>query len=698
MNSVNLPKLRKLLADLYPEVVSIRRIVYDAGIDHSRIDFQATSINIWHAVLREAEKSEKVEALLAIVEQEYPIIGALRKQYRRFWRICVAAALGLIGLIWVEFNWLQPFSQPAPTTTPSPPAQRHCPTTQPCLLLADFNPVGNALADSITGHIRDTLQQPNLITSTDFAIAPSNVITSAFVAQDVVEREGALVLIWGNISAEFEKVIIYFALTDQLGIDEDRTIRPYRIHYFDDLTQQIRCSGPCFTDLNSVSALIDQLSSVIAYTATGMVYYANDQPEEASTAFGQALACAGEDFATTQGNGDAAASVIDTDWVAPPSTGSGSALSTASCPLQQALLQPIDGLDPAELYYYAGKAHSLTGDYRTAIALLRQAAERNPQDPAADIAIATAYQSWLDQDDAPEALDALATATQNVQALNNSLVAQQAPATDLAAVAYELGLIAELQHDWQTASTHYADAIAKFGVDNPDAYVAMVALGRVQRLGDDVEAAEQTLQNATQLDEQVPWAWLELAQLHAGSSAAKTDLANAREVAPNQAYVYLVEAELCGAWADYPACAQAAYDQALAKRPQSGWLYDRVGEFYQPGEPRLDHQSWEQAAGYYQQAVAWRRQNPWTQERLAFALFQSGAYGEAAEHFALGLALSHPDTVTTARICMLGQAQKEAERNEQALKTLELCLNGLEDAGQRSAVEEWLNEIKVRQE
>lgn len=157
-------------------------------------------------------------------------------------------------------------------TAPSLPAQRHCPTTQPCLLLADFDPVGNALADSITGQIRDTLQQPILITSATFAIALSTVITAAFVAQDVVAREGALVLIWGNISVEFEKVIIYFALTDQLGIDDARTIRPYRVHYFDSLMQQISCTDACFADLNRVSALIDQLSTVIDYTEAEMMY------------------------------------------------------------------------------------------------------------------------------------------------------------------------------------------------------------------------------------------------------------------------------------------------------------------------------------------------------------------------------------------------------------------------------------------
>lgn len=706
---MHLPRLRNLLGELYSDVTSIRRVLDDAEIELTRIDFASGRVdNIWYSALQEAEKSDKLKQLIAVVIQEYPNNQAIRDltkqlatnepsagQQHRVWIIGVAATVALVGLLGFGIyhaDW-SPWHQAKRATIAQPTL---CTTLQPCLLIADFAPMGDELADEITRKTRATLMDSSRFQDASVQVMPAGLITSTVDAQQLVGRERAQVLVWGELFHNFQELTIHVALTDQLGIDEDRAIRPYRIHRFDDVTQQIRCSGTCFTDLNSVSALIDQLSSVIAYTATGLVYYANDQPEAASTAFGQALACAGEDFATKQENGENAESVVDTDWVAPPSTSPGSALSSTSCPLQQALLQSIDGLDPTALYYYSGQANILTGDYRTAIDLLQRAVEHNSQDPAPHIALAIAYQNWLDQDDAPKALDALTTATGKVEAESNRLIAQQASATELATVMYELGLIAELRHDWQTATTHYDNAVAKFGIDNPDAYIAMVALGRVQRLTGNIRAAEQTLQNATRLDEHVPWAWLELAQLHAGTSAAELDLVQARAAAPNQAYVDIIEAELCNSWAAFPACAQKAYEQALIKRPQSGWLYDLVGTFYQLGEPHLDYQSWEKAAEYFRQAVALRPHSPWTQERLAFALFQTEAYGDAAEHFALSLALSHPNTVSTARICMLGQAQMEASLNEKAIANLQLCLGGIEDVNQRSMVEGWLNEVKTR--
>lgn len=67
-----LTELRLALADLYPDVGSIRRIVHDAGLPSGRIEFNSKSTNIWHAVLQEAEKSAKVSDLLAIVLREYP--------------------------------------------------------------------------------------------------------------------------------------------------------------------------------------------------------------------------------------------------------------------------------------------------------------------------------------------------------------------------------------------------------------------------------------------------------------------------------------------------------------------------------------------------------------------------------------------------------------------------------------------------
>lgn len=70
--------LRNALADLYPDERSIRRIIVDAGINALRINLDSAAISNWHSVLIEAEKSGQVDALLRVVEQEYPSYSELR--------------------------------------------------------------------------------------------------------------------------------------------------------------------------------------------------------------------------------------------------------------------------------------------------------------------------------------------------------------------------------------------------------------------------------------------------------------------------------------------------------------------------------------------------------------------------------------------------------------------------------------------
>lgn len=53
MDQKNFIDLRDLLAFLYPDVLSIRRIIDDAGIDSSRIDISEKAVNSWHFVLTE---------------------------------------------------------------------------------------------------------------------------------------------------------------------------------------------------------------------------------------------------------------------------------------------------------------------------------------------------------------------------------------------------------------------------------------------------------------------------------------------------------------------------------------------------------------------------------------------------------------------------------------------------------------------
>jgi tetratricopeptide (TPR) repeat protein len=71
MDPSNFKDLRDLLAFLYPDVLSIRRIIDDAGIGSSRIDISETAVNSWHFVLIEAEKINQIGDLLNAVKGEY---------------------------------------------------------------------------------------------------------------------------------------------------------------------------------------------------------------------------------------------------------------------------------------------------------------------------------------------------------------------------------------------------------------------------------------------------------------------------------------------------------------------------------------------------------------------------------------------------------------------------------------------------
>lgn len=71
MNQTIFVQLQKVLAKLYTDGSSIRRIVDNAGLDAGRITFTASAIDTWHSVLVEADKVHRVEDLLAIVEVEY---------------------------------------------------------------------------------------------------------------------------------------------------------------------------------------------------------------------------------------------------------------------------------------------------------------------------------------------------------------------------------------------------------------------------------------------------------------------------------------------------------------------------------------------------------------------------------------------------------------------------------------------------
>ena len=67
-----LTKLRNILADLYETETTSRRLVADAGINSQLIAFSSRSIDNWQSILEEAQKQGKMDALIAVVEEQYP--------------------------------------------------------------------------------------------------------------------------------------------------------------------------------------------------------------------------------------------------------------------------------------------------------------------------------------------------------------------------------------------------------------------------------------------------------------------------------------------------------------------------------------------------------------------------------------------------------------------------------------------------
>ena len=86
-NKQVLADLRNTLAKIYHDPVSVRRIVHDAGLESERIDFNGPSVNNWHNVLLQAQKMDKLDALLSVVSSEYGNNAEIKETisaYRRF--------------------------------------------------------------------------------------------------------------------------------------------------------------------------------------------------------------------------------------------------------------------------------------------------------------------------------------------------------------------------------------------------------------------------------------------------------------------------------------------------------------------------------------------------------------------------------------------------------------------------------------
>lgn len=63
--------LRNVLANLYSDEASARRVVSDVGLEGRRISFSGHATNTWHAILKEAENTDKIEKLITVALGDY---------------------------------------------------------------------------------------------------------------------------------------------------------------------------------------------------------------------------------------------------------------------------------------------------------------------------------------------------------------------------------------------------------------------------------------------------------------------------------------------------------------------------------------------------------------------------------------------------------------------------------------------------
>ena len=520
--------------------------------------------------------------------------------------------------------------------------QALCGDSPLCVLVAEFSSrdeqAGRDLAEEIRAELIEELGGG---LADEAVIRVANRVEDAQSAQALAAQEDALLVIWGSIKElDGNRVRVRFELTDLLGVGESTGLPPFRAEpvNYDEVSGQVECTDCFDVSLGELGQRID----IVAHAAAGFLHYA-ERPEQAYHEFLKAMHCAGE--------------TIDPD------------LLDLLSPQCEVTAQP-DGWDPGLLTYYAGKSAVQSGDYAAGIDLLARAARQNPADPAAPIGIASAYQGWIGQGEAPEVVAALAEAERRIETLS----AQVVDPSDLAALRYDLGLVFELAGDWESAAAQYGDAARRFG-ENPSAYVSLIRQGHAQRQAGDPRGAESTLRHASHLVPDAPWAYLEMARLawydNDDPAAAQARLDQAARAAPEAMGIHMARAELCRARADY-VCAEEAYDAALTLGSDSGLLHVRVGDFYRPTDPVLDHQSWARAAQQYTWAEDFRGADPWLHERLGYVAYNIGQVDDAVKHYEEAVRLSYGGA-SQRLTCALARSYEAAGRPEAAQPLQEQC-------------------------
>lgn len=78
--------LREVLATLYADEASARRVAGQAGLMLTRIAFSPPAVNIWHAVLTEAIRAGRMAEVMAVAQNEYGRNLELQAAVARYWQ------------------------------------------------------------------------------------------------------------------------------------------------------------------------------------------------------------------------------------------------------------------------------------------------------------------------------------------------------------------------------------------------------------------------------------------------------------------------------------------------------------------------------------------------------------------------------------------------------------------------------------
>ena len=512
-----------------------------------------------------------------------------------------------------------------------------------CITVNQFDREDGFFAQSITTTLIQQIaalttnrNHPILATETAaYFIDPNEVGLAPDRVRAFAQKENTHVMLWGGITGQGQQRQLYIQLSPFTNVGDLSKIRPTRVHTF--FSEQISATIPCQSCDTFSSAEVVYLQ-IVSHLVVGWAHYLKDSPEQASQELLTVLACSGEE-------------------------------------IDPALLTPIAGncvkklklSNLVPLYYYTGKALALQGDYPRALHFLRKAQKLAPDEPSIPIGIGQVYQSWLTENQ-PLLLAELDLARRLLEGKMG-----QAQDEEQVWIEYDLGLVAEMVNDFLAAKTHFQRALALLDNDQ-QSYEILLGLARSERQLKQPTQAQQLLQQATNIEPNAPWAFLELAQLPNIDVAEKLSIVEeAATVAPNEPMVDVANAELCKSQKDYT-CAIQAYERAIEKRPAWGWLHSKVGEFYQPTNEHLPYQSWVMAQLHFKLVADQLRPNdPWAHERLAYVLLKQQAFDHAVEHYQRAIALAHADFIPARLYCGLSLAQEGQDATEDAKQNHKLC-------------------------